>query len=442
MTLSLAGCASDGRSTLLVTRPEEAGANCQYGGLRLDTGVDANYDGVLSPDEVQSMAYVCNQRVDGRSTASRVVAIVAGPVCEAGGQRIETGFDDDEDGVLSDGEVDQSAVVCTGVDGTDGFTSRVRLVEIPSGIGGSACPFGGTRIESGPDTNRDGDLDDIEVDSFQSVCAVEVASSLFLVEQTVENPGANCAQGGARMRFGFDDNGNGTLEAGELDGTPVYVCNAVILVAGKTSLSVQSAASNAQCTYGGYVLRTGLDDDYDGVLAVGEVDATAVICNGANGFDALVTQTPEPAPACSGAGGFRVRSGLDTDDDGVLDAGEVTANNLVCNGAAVYGLDGRDSLIVQEYVTYTAFCGSGALTIESGLDTDRDGVLDAGEVEQTSYLCDAEDGYDGANALVETYYYDGNACYPGDGLLIRTGTDYDDNGYLNGSEYDESILCN
>jgi hypothetical protein len=433
------GCSSDGISTLLVTRPEEAGANCAYGGLRLDTGADTNYDGVLSPDEVLSTAYVCNQRVDGRSTATRVLAVDPGPTCEAGGQRIETGIDDDDDRVLDDAEVDTSAVVCQGVDGVDGFTSRVRLVSIPSGIGGSACPFGGTRIESGPDTNRDGDLDDGEVDAFQSVCSVQVASSLFLVETTVENPGPNCAQGGSRMRFGFDDSGNGTLEPGELDGTPVYVCNQVILVEGKTSLTVQSAATTAQCTFGGYVYRSGLDDDYDDTLDAGEVDATAIVCNGANGYAALVTQTEAPSNVCNDAGGYRVRSGLDTDRDGVLDAGEVTSDNLLCNGGSVYGLDGRDSLLSQSYTSYTSYCGTCALVITSGLDEDRDGYLDAGEVDHTSYSCDAVDG---ANALVETDFVSGGVCYPSDGLRIRTGTDWNGNGYLDSSEYDESILCN
>lgn len=438
--LLLAACSTDGRTTLLETRPEAAGANCTYAGLRVDRGFDDSGNGLLEASEILSTNYVCNQRVDGRSTATRLTSVAAGPDCEAGGQRIETGIDDDDDGVLDDPEVDASALVCEGVDGTDGYTTRVRLVAIASGIGGSACPFGGTRIESGPDLDRDGALDDLEVDSFQSVCAVEVASSLYLVESSVELPGGNCANGGTKMLFGFDDDGDSVLDPAELDGTPVYVCNQVVLVSGKTSLTAQTAASGAQCTYGGYVYRTGLDDDYDGTLDAGEVDSTAVVCNGANGYSALVEQTAAAASACGGAGGYRVRSGLDVDGDWILDAGEVTTDNLLCNGASVYGLDGRDSLIAQTYVNYTAYCGRGALAISSGLDVDYDGYLDLGEISQTTYLCDAVDGYDGANALVEVYS-DGGSCYPSKGLWIRTGTDWNGNGVLNSGEYQDSLVC-
>lgn len=439
LLFALAGCATEGQTSLIDTRPEPAGANCQYGGLRVESGLDANFDGVLAQSEVLDTAYICNQRVDGRSTATRLVPIEPGAVCASGGQRVQTGIDDDDDGVLDDDEVDGTADICEGTDGVDGLTTRVRLVTIPSGIGGSACPFGGTRIDSGADDDRDGVLDDAEVDAFQSVCAVQVASSLYLTETTVENPGANCEHGGTRMRFGFDDNGNSMLEPEELDGNPIYVCNEVVLVAGKSSLSVQTAATTAQCTYGGYVLRSGLDDDYDGTLDVEEVDATAVVCNGANGMNALVVQTAAPGGACNGAGGYRIRSGLDVNANGTLDAGEITTDNLLCNGASVYGLDGRDSLVDQEYLSYVSYCGTGALAIMSGLDIDRDGYLDNGEIDVTSYLCDA---IDGANALVETTVFTGGECYPGSGLEIRTGTDYDDNGYLNGSEYEITILCN
>lgn len=433
------GCGQDGKATLVSTSPESAGGNCVYGGIRLDTGLDVNRDGVLGSSEVETTAYVCNQRVDGRSTAVRVVAVPAGASCAAGGQRIDTGIDDNDDHVLGDTEVDSSALVCSGTNGVDGFTTRVRLVNIPSGVSGSACPFGGTRIESGPDSDRSGTLDTSEVDSFQSVCSVQVASSLYLTNSVLELAGANCANGGTKMTFGFDDNGNNTLDPTELDGNPVYICNQVILVAGKTSLTVQSAATPAQCTFGGYVYRTGLDDNYDTTLSAGEVDSTAVVCNGQNGYRALVEQTPAPVGMCSGATGYRVRSGLDLDYDGILDANEVTADNLLCNGASIYGLDGRDTLMVQQSVNYTAYCGGPALSVATGLDNNRNGALDANEINQTSYLCAGSSGH---NALVEVYQATTNQCYPlGKGLLIRTGTDNNDSGKLDYSEYTESILC-
>ena len=105
---------------------------------------------------------------------------------------------------------------------------------------------------------------------------------------------------------------------------------------------------------------------------------------------------------------------------------------------AIYGLDGRDSLITQAHTNYTSYCGTGAFVISSGLDENANGSLEYGEITHTSYLCDAVDG---ANALVETYVYNGGECFDG-GVLIRTGTDFNGNGYLDSSEYDETILCN
>ncbi|HEY8212163.1 MAG TPA: phage tail protein [Myxococcaceae bacterium] len=54
---------------------------------------------------------------------------------------------------------------------------------------------------------------------------------------------------------------------------------------------------------------------------------------GPAGQNALVSVAPEPAGAqCSGAG-IAVKSGLDANGNGTLDAAEVTQTNYVCNGA-------------------------------------------------------------------------------------------------------------
>jgi hypothetical protein len=63
LTLLLAACGgsgSDGQEALTSVSPEASGANCSSGGNRIDTGLDANRDGLLSADEVSSTRYVCN----------------------------------------------------------------------------------------------------------------------------------------------------------------------------------------------------------------------------------------------------------------------------------------------------------------------------------------------------------------------------------------------
>lgn len=54
------GPGADGRTSLLLTTPEPAGANCTYGGTRVQNGVDANASGTLDAAEVAQTAYVCN----------------------------------------------------------------------------------------------------------------------------------------------------------------------------------------------------------------------------------------------------------------------------------------------------------------------------------------------------------------------------------------------
>ncbi len=45
-----------------------------------------------------------------------------------------------------------------------------------------------------------------------------------LITTLIEQPGANCANGGYRIDVGLDDNSNGTLDADEIDATE-YLCN-------------------------------------------------------------------------------------------------------------------------------------------------------------------------------------------------------------------------
>ncbi|MEQ1734024.1 MAG: hypothetical protein ABL940_10140 [Bacteroidia bacterium] len=56
--------------------------------------------------------------------------------------------------------------------------------------------------------------------------------------------------------------------------------------------------------------------------------------NGTNGKNSLINTTAEPAGVNCPNGGKKVESGIDTNNSGVLDAGEVTATNYVCDGAS------------------------------------------------------------------------------------------------------------
>ncbi|MCG8696992.1 MAG: hypothetical protein MI922_02975 [Bacteroidales bacterium] len=50
----------NGVNSLVNILPEPIGKNCEVGGIRVESGLDQNGDGVLDEDEVQERRYVCN----------------------------------------------------------------------------------------------------------------------------------------------------------------------------------------------------------------------------------------------------------------------------------------------------------------------------------------------------------------------------------------------
>jgi hypothetical protein len=95
--------------------------------------------------------------------------------------------------------------------------------------------------------------------------------------------------------------------------------------------------------------------------------------------NSLVRQDPEPAGANCPDGGVRIESGLDLNGDGILEANEVTETNYVCSGVA--------SLVNVVPEPAGANCSAGGQAIKTGLDANGDGILQPGEVQKTSYVC-------------------------------------------------------
>lgn len=95
-----------------------------------------------------------------------------------------------------------------------------RVTEEPPGF---TCVNGGLRIETGRDDDGDGVLVPSEVEDSDVICTGSVAQ---LTRVTAEPAGTNCAEGGARVEVGFDDNGNQALDPGEID-TTSFICTTV-----------------------------------------------------------------------------------------------------------------------------------------------------------------------------------------------------------------------
>ncbi len=178
--------------------------------------------------------------------------------------------------------------------------------------------------------------------------------------------------------------------------------------AGKNSLVLTTSETvGTNCAAGGQKIQSGLDQNSNGQLDVSEVTATSFACNGSagsvgvTGKPSLVAVTSEASGANCASGGNKVRSGLDANSNGTLEDGEVQSTSFVCHGSAgaqgvagaagaagSNGTNGKNSLIKLSSETAGANCPFGGKKLDVGPDTDSSGVLDAGEVSQTSYVCD------------------------------------------------------
>ena len=280
---------------------------------------------------------------DAKSVVTAATYAATVPGCANGGIQLDAGIDVNGNGVLDQSEVASSQYVCNGLNGL------ATLVSVVTEAAGTNCITGGKKVSVGLDTNLDGVLDPAEITSFNFICNGMSGSSgtnglISLVSVTVEPAGANCANGGKKVSTGQDDDSDGILDASEVTASS-YVCNGTNGSSGTNGLislvSVTTEPAGANCANGGKKVSTGLDDDASGVLDASEVDATNYLCNGnsgldgtngANGLSTLVTIITEVTATCP-FGGLTVTSGLDANDSGTLDSGEVTSTNYVCSGA-------------------------------------------------------------------------------------------------------------
>jgi len=168
-------------NSLVLVTDEPAGANCEFGGQRIDTGIDDNFDNILSAGEVDDTQFVCNT-----PEANALVVVSdepAGANCEFGGSKIDTGLDTNFDDILDPGEINDTQFVCNtqlpattpGDDDDDDDDDTAQgndLVDLNVEPAGFNCPNGGVRIDSGNDDNGDGILQENEIDETSFACSL------------------------------------------------------------------------------------------------------------------------------------------------------------------------------------------------------------------------------------------------------------------------------
>jgi alpha-tubulin suppressor-like RCC1 family protein len=148
----------------------------------------------------------------------------------------------------------------------------VRIEGVPRG---AACATGGVEILSGVDDDRDGVLDDTEVDQRELRC--ERPDTVLVTRQADEPPGSHCEHGGTAVLTGTDDDGDVFLDDEEVERTD-YVCNAAPIA---VRIRIEAEAPGANCANGGTATHTGLDRDGDGSLDDDEITETAFTCEDA-----------------------------------------------------------------------------------------------------------------------------------------------------------------
>jgi len=138
---------------------------------------------------------------DNSSSSSILVAsslLRAGSLgCEFGGAQIDTGFDQNENGILDSSEVTETKIICNGTDGTNGTNGTNgatganglnSLIKIEDEEIGQNCSYGGKKIITGLDLNNDGLISQNEVGDTQYLCNVVLPTPAEQLCTVTDNP--------------------------------------------------------------------------------------------------------------------------------------------------------------------------------------------------------------------------------------------------------------
>ena len=302
--------------------------------------------------------------------------------CSTQGYRVTITIDE---GLPS--EYSQWFEVCdgkVGESGKDGLNSLVNVIE---------TEFGCIEIQVGLDINGNGELDEDEVTNSGIVCdgidGVDGQNGQDGTDGTDGQDGANgytslvqvqpLINGCVLITSGIDFNGNGIIDYFEVTGEG-FVCDGID---GQNGADGQDGSNGS---------------------------------DGTNGLTSLVDVSNKDEGGC-----VTITSGLDLNGNLILEEGEVTNTQVICDGAnglnGVDGIDGIDGINGTDgqngsdgsdgYTTLVQLVEDGScVDINVGLDVNNDGTLQEGEITSTTTICDGEQGpqgepgEDGADGLV------------------------------------------
>lgn len=298
-----------------------------------------------------------------------------GENCDNGGARIDLVEDTNESGVLDDGdEIKTSQYVCNGADGSG---PAVSVTDEP--VGGACGNLGGIKVTVGTD------------DAY--VCNGENGKNA-LSRTSQEPAGTNCAKGGVKIEVGVDNNSNGILDDGEVNGTQTkYACNGSDGTNGKDALAKVSDEPKGQnCPNNtGIKIEVGIDENGNGELDESEVTTTQYVCGGKNGS----TQGPQGEKGEQGAPGENGTDGKDGEPGEKGEQGPKGDTGLQgeTGETGESGRNGATSLVSVVDEPKGENCAAGGKKITTGLDVNGNGELDEDEIdsENVYYVCNGRD---------------------------------------------------
>jgi hypothetical protein len=235
-------------------------------------------------------------------------------------------------------------LLCWNQVGPQGANSLITVTVLLAGD--SLCPTGGSKLTAGVDVNNDGSLDG------------EPAASAYVCNGATGPQGPQGDPGQNGTPCSVTDHGDGTKTIACGDGTTVTVSDGV----DGDSCSVTKQPDNTK------------------LIVCGAT--SAVVSDGANGAIG-----PAGAQGDPGAPGTNGVSCWDLNGNGACELDpEDKDENGVCDAADCQGLN---SLIRITPELAGDKCPNGGQQIETGLDSDRDGLLEDDEVlaSATAYVC-------------------------------------------------------
>ena len=217
---------ADGDDTFVTTSTFEGSeGGCENGGIKIEVGKN---------NTVIRTEYVCNgEKGDAGKDGNNVLVKMSeisetekdeGHCKKSGGVKIEIYIDKNNSGKIDDGDEivkDQTQYICNGEKGTAGSSGTTGPKGEDGADGKDGAP--GEQGEKG-DTGAKGDQGEQGETGAKGENGTDGTSSLVAV---VDEPkGENCATGGKKISVGLDSNRNGTLDEDEIDPESVYyVCN-------------------------------------------------------------------------------------------------------------------------------------------------------------------------------------------------------------------------